>query len=264
MTSSDEPAIAGRPVFLSPHYDDATLSCGGTIALLAAGGAAPLVITVFGGGPDAHGLTDFARWQHERWGTGLGDTQSVRRAEDRHAAGILGYETRWLEYRDAIYRGDRYLTDEALFGPVAPDEARLVDQLAGRIAALSELGGGGSLYVPLAVGNHVDHQIIFQAGCLLAAAGTDVLAYEDFPYTALDGELDRRLVTASAELGAPRVVDISATLARRIAAIAAYPSQLDVIFRFWPSMPAAVEAYAFGIGGNVPAERYWPVRPERL
>src|SRR2546427_362615 len=35
----------GRPIFVSPHADDAVLSCGGTIAALAAAGGRPLVAT---------------------------------------------------------------------------------------------------------------------------------------------------------------------------------------------------------------------------
>ena len=35
----------GRPIFVSPHADDAVLSCGGTIAALAEAGRRPLIAT---------------------------------------------------------------------------------------------------------------------------------------------------------------------------------------------------------------------------
>lgn len=254
-------ATAARPVFLAPHYDDVALSCGGTVALLAERGVTPLVVTVFGGEPAPATLTEFARWQHARWGTGEQDTLAVRRAEERAAATILGYETRWLEYQDAIYRGERYLSDEALFGPLAADEAPLVDAVAATLAAVPEVEAGGALYVPLAAGNHVDHQVVYLVGRRLAARGARVLAYEDFPYAALDDALARRLATVSAELGAPELVAIAATLPRRLAAIAAYHSQLAVIFRFWADMPSAVEDYVRRVGEGTPAERYWPLVP---
>lgn len=41
-----------RYIFVSLHYYDAILSCGGTIAGLCKQGAMCSVITVFGGGPD--------------------------------------------------------------------------------------------------------------------------------------------------------------------------------------------------------------------
>lgn len=255
-------SAAARPLFLAPHYDDAALSCGGTIAQMAAAGVAPVVVTVFGGAPESSGLSDFARWQHHRWGTSGVDVLQARRAEDERACAILGCEPRWFEYRDAIYRGERYLTDEALFGPLSPDDLPLVDAVARRILALPEVRGGGALYVPLAVGNHVDHQVVFEAGRRLAARGQEVLGYEDFPYAALDDALERQLDVVGAGLGEPVVIDISMTIARRIEAIAAYPSQLPVIFRFWSSMPAAVNEYAGRIGTTRPAERYWPLRPK--
>lgn len=249
-----------RSLFLAPHYDDAALSCGGTIALLADAGIAPLVVTVFGGAPEPGGLSDFARWQHDRWGSGANDAVNERRAEDRRASAILGCESWWFEYRDAIYRGQRYLADEALFGPPSADDSPLIDAIAQRLLALREVLDGGTLYVPLAVGNHVDHQLVFEAGRLLAARGLEVLAYEDFPYAALEDALARRLDAVAAVLGEPVVVDIGMTIARRVEAIAAYPSQLPVIFRFWPSMPDAVNEFARHLGTTFPAERYWPVR----
>ncbi|MCI5130985.1 MAG: hypothetical protein D3904_05540, partial [Candidatus Electrothrix sp. EH2] len=37
-------------------------------------------------------------------------------------------------------------------------------------------------YAPLAIGNHIDHQIIHQVGLALHDAGLKVLFYEDYPY----------------------------------------------------------------------------------
>lgn len=259
-----------RAVFLAPHYDDVALSCGGTVAALADAGARPLIVTIFGGEPAGEGLTDFARWQHGRWGTVAGaDTLALRRAEDRAAAAILGADTRRLDHFDAIYRGDRYRSDAALFGPLAPDELPLAGRIAAEILALPELAdaAGATLYVPLALGNHVDHQLVYAAGRRLAAraAGHDpgrrVLAYEDFPYAAQDpAALPERLAAVAGEVGATEPAGIGATLARRIAAIGAYRSQLPVIFRFTDDWPAAVAAYARRAGaGDEPAERFWPL-----
>ena len=55
--------------FLSPHYDDIALSCGGTVALLARSGLAPEIAIVFGDEPDpSQPLTPFAAMQHAEWG----------------------------------------------------------------------------------------------------------------------------------------------------------------------------------------------------
>ncbi|MFN8538181.1 MAG: PIG-L family deacetylase [Thermomicrobiales bacterium] len=257
-------------IFLAPHYDDVALSCGGTVAALAeatrrdpsadpavASSPAPLVVTVFGGTPGGESLTAFARWQHERWGTDGHDTVAVRIDEERTAATILGCAVRTLPYLDAIYRGDQYLSDEALFGPILPGDAQLVAQLTAAIAALPALS---ALYVPLAIGNHVDHQIVYQVGQILAARGLRVLGYEDFPYAILGDERERRLAAIRAALGEPELVPIAATLPRRIAAIAAYRTQLPTIFRFTDDWPGAVMAWAGEIGGDHgAAERFWPL-----
>ena len=261
-------------VFLAPHYDDVALSCGGTVAALAEGtnrnpsgvaeavpAPAPLVVTIFGGTPAHDNLTAFARWQHERWGTDGRDTVAVRADEERAAADHLGCRTLTLPYLDAIYRGDQYLSDDALFGPVLPDDFPLVDRLTADIAALPGLAGpAATLYVPLAIGNHVDHQIVYQVGHRLAACGRRVLGYEDFPYAILGDEHARRMAVIRAALGDPLVVPVAATLPRRIAAIAAYRTQLPTIFRFTADWLGVVEAWAREVGGGRgAAERFWPL-----
>lgn len=261
-------------IFLAPHYDDVALSCGGTVAALAsadgrrgnpapvAGGRSPLVVTIFGGTPAADNLSTFARWQHERWGTDGSDTVAVRREEEAAAAAALGCATRALPYLDAIYRGEQYLSDDALFGPVLPDDRPLVEQLVADVAALPGLAAtrDATLYVPLAIGNHVDHQIVYEVGQALATRGLRVLGYEDFPYAILGAAREERLGALSGALGRPVVVPIAGTLARRIAAIGAYRTQLPTIFRFTADWPGAVTASAIAAGGGAdPAERYWPL-----
>src|SRR5579883_373196 len=109
-----------RSLFVSPHFDDVALSCGGTVAREARDGRA-LVVTVFAGEP-ADTLTSFAEFQHRRWGA-LDDAVATRRREDRAAMEALGADYHWLDFPDAIYRGDLYRSDEDLFGSVkAPDE----------------------------------------------------------------------------------------------------------------------------------------------
>lgn len=269
--SGDEPRVNGRPdeaarpraahLFLAPHYDDVALSCGGTVAALADCGEDPVIITVFGGEPSPTDLTAFARWQHERWGTDADDTVATRLAEDRAAATILGCETRILPFLDAIYRGDSYLSDEALFGPLLPRDVPTIAEVGAAVEALLEREAEPTIYVPLGIGEHVDHQVVYRAGRALAAAGWRVLAYDDFPYAVLGDATARRLARVAGEIGPPILRPIDRTLERRIAAIGAYRSQLPVIFRFtddWRATVAASAAVLTEDGGV--AERFWPVR----
>src|SRR5512140_1921550 len=92
-------------IFAQPHLDDAALSAGGTIALAAAHGGAPMIVTVFcrAPAPDAP-LSGLARELHRRWGGDVAEIWDGRRREDTEAAALLGARALWLEYEDAIYR----------------------------------------------------------------------------------------------------------------------------------------------------------------
>jgi LmbE family N-acetylglucosaminyl deacetylase len=91
-----------RVIVLSPHPDDAVLSCGGWIDQLVQNGARPIAITIFGGdAPVAVPLSDFAQSLHQRWQ--LGDNAAAqRRNEDRAACDRLGCYLIHLSFADAV------------------------------------------------------------------------------------------------------------------------------------------------------------------
>jgi LmbE family N-acetylglucosaminyl deacetylase len=249
-------------IFLSPHYDDVALSCGGTVALLSDRGMGALVVTIFGGEVIDDVLGDFARWKHARWG--LNDMDAVRaqrQAEDSAAATILRARTRWLGFPDAIYRGDRYGADPELFGQVRATEGPLADVVGNEIRSLPEFQMDSTIYVPLAAGQHVDHQLVFMAGQVLANAGARVLAYEDCPYAihTPDG-LRRRLSELEGALGPAELVAVADTLERRLDAIAAYSTQVPVVFRFTEDFRGSVRTFACRLDPERgPVERFWPI-----
>lgn len=261
----------GNHLFVSPHYDDIALSCGGTVARLTRAGDAAAVVTVFGAEPEMTDLTGFAVMQHDRWGLSPTDVIAARRAEEARAAALLGARVRFLPFHDAIYRGDRYLDDDQLFGEPATDEA----DLPGRIVAALDLGGAPEpatrIYCPLAIAGHVDHRHAFVAGLALLRAGWDVCFYEDQPYALEPGMVEDRLAETEAVGLCPRpplLIDVEETWAAKMAAILAYRSQLPVIFRAWlhggdldVEVDAAMRGYARRIGGEVLAERLWQLAP---
>jgi LmbE family N-acetylglucosaminyl deacetylase len=172
----------GSALFIQPHYDDVPLSCGGTVALLANGGYEPLIVTVFASELLPQMVGEFAAWKHERWKlTDPDQVLEARRSEDAAAARTLGCDVRWLGLPDAIYR-NRYTSDSELFGPLPPEELDLAAHLAEEIRHLPEWRDDNRVFVPLGIGSHVDHQLVFEAGRCLAAQGMEVYAYEDCPY----------------------------------------------------------------------------------
>jgi LmbE family N-acetylglucosaminyl deacetylase len=251
----------GPALFVQPHYDDVPLSCGSTLALLAARGHEPHMVTVFASEMVEEMVGEFAAWKHERWNlTDPDQVLATRREEDAAAARALGCQVRWLGLPDAIYR-NRYTCDAELFGPLPEEELDLAAFLAEEILHLPEWREGTRVFVPLGIGSHVDHQLVFEAGRCLAARGVEVYAYEDCPY-AIHTPAGRqtRLATLADVVGAPLIVPIAETLEQRLEAIACYRSQVPVIFRFTPHFRSAVTDFARTIGEERgPAERFWPL-----
>jgi LmbE family N-acetylglucosaminyl deacetylase len=244
-------------LFLSPHFDDVALSCGGVAALAARSGSAQ-VVTVFAGQPPAE-LTSFARFQHARWGAG-GGAVDLRRAEDAAAMEALGPSPTWLDFPDAIYRGDLYLSDADLFGPVKPRDAETAaavqDTLAGLVGSLHPL----AVYAPLGIGGHVDHRLIRDSAIACNRAGCKLYLYEDFPYAAAADAVER-WVAALPVLATPSVTDITNTMEAKLRSIAAYASQLPTIFRHLGEWESVTRDYANWIAGSAGkyGERLWRV-----
>lgn len=256
--------------FLSPHYDDVSISCGGTAALLAAHDLAPEVVIVFSEDQPEGPKTAFANEQHARWNLTDETVRLGRQREESAAATILGTVVRLLPFADAIYRGDRYLNDEQLFGPITEDEADLPLKIATSLGLDGPPDSSVRIYAPLGFGNHVDHQHVFAAAKAAAKSGWDVWFYEDLPYgleaavrEARFEELKRRNV----EIEIVSLVDVTASWRRKLDAIMCYASQLDVIFRHVvmradrEQIDRAMEAYARSVSQQATlVERYWALK----
>jgi LmbE family N-acetylglucosaminyl deacetylase len=263
IVSDEALFLPTRHVFLSPHYDDIALSCGGTAARLSASGGTPEVALIFGDHPDpGQPMTPFAEQLHRQWGMSAAEVIAGRRAEESAASEALGTIARFLPFRDAIYRGERYLGDHQLFASPASDEADLPGEI---VAALDVRDPAATrIYAPLGVGSHVDHQIAFQAGLELAARGSDVWFYEDLPYGLIAGKVETRLDAVRSRLSGFALVDVSTVWEAKIDAIMAYPSQLSTIFGQYVGIATSREAisaamgdYARSHGNGALYERFW-------
>ncbi len=168
-----------RHCFLSPHLDDAVYSCGAWIAHLAASGHQVLVLTLCAGDAPPGPLSSFAASLHRRWDLGL-DAVDRRRREDRRACRHLGVRWQHMELPEAVYRrgGGRalYRSEEGIFGPLAASDLGRLAELG---AAIQRAAAGAALYVPLAVGGHVDHRLARMAA---EGMGRPLRYYADLPY----------------------------------------------------------------------------------
>lgn len=238
-------------IFLSPHFDDAVLSCGGLIWQQSQGGEAAQVWTICGGEPPEGELSSFAESLHARWQTPAGQVIATRKSENLAACDLLGAFPHDFPVPDCIYRratdgSHLYASEESLFGHLHPDDMAQAHALAEALAALP--GGIVDIVAPLGVGNHVDHQLT-RLAAELAWPRSDwrLWYYADYPYAASAGDQISRLIKPGWK---EQVTPLKpAAIQAWQAAVAAYTSQIST---FWPSreaMQASIEAFAAQNGG---------------
>lgn len=176
-------------VILSPHLDDAVLSC--WHVLTQPGDV--LVINVFAGVPGK--LDEPAWWDSYTGARDSGERVRERIEEDRRALAVAGRTAVNLDLLDEQYRS----TDQ----PLAP----LVTQI-GRL-----LPPGAQIYAPAAIANHADHVLVRAAALRLRADGFAVSLYADLPHATAQGW--PAWVTGSR---APATKDLAAALWNRVLA----------------------------------------------
>jgi LmbE family N-acetylglucosaminyl deacetylase len=169
-----------RWIYLSPHLDDAVLSAGGLIYEQTKAGIPVEIWTFMCGYPPEGEFSPFAHLLHAQWGfSSAEETVRERRAEDAHAAGILGAKTVHFDFLDCIYR--RGKNGEWLYGDISvpphEDDADIPSQIAELVSA--RLTRDDVLVCQLSVGSHVDHFLVRQGAELL---GHSLIYDIDIPY----------------------------------------------------------------------------------
>lgn len=268
LKSLDDITPTNRHIFLSPHFDDAVYACGGTLGVQVSVGLRPLVITIFAGIPD-NSMTPGPLTAQVLRGMGFRPQEAqqavlARRQEDARALDYLHADYLWLDYPDAIFRGNPsfYTQESQLIGDeVHPSDLFIDRQLAERLVALHDRLPDAIWYAPLGIGRHVDHQIVSSAADRLIQLGANVKLYEDFPYVLQKGALEARLKEFGNTLE-PALVEMSEMLPVRQEAAEMYVSQVAPNFGDKIAMFQAMENYTHSIRPveTVHLERYWTAR----
>lgn len=241
-----------RALFVQPHLDDVAFACGGMVSRAADAGDHPIVVGVFTGPPNAgEPLGENVRALHAKWGFG-DDAWLARRGEDQRGCEVMAATPVWLPFQDAPYRG--YATFASIFEPISEDDP-LIRRIADAVLEHWRKTANATIYLPLGIGAHVDHQLTYATGVVLEAAGATVRYYEDFPYGALPGLVVARLA-ALHDMFAAELVDITAWIDRRIAAANAYASQVGALFTSTSLVAApadqAIKRHAGALAGGLP------------
>jgi LmbE family N-acetylglucosaminyl deacetylase len=238
-------------LILSPHLDDAALSCGGFIHRLVRQGLAVHVITIFTADPPPGPLSPFAAELHARWELAAGSL-SVRRDEDAQACELMGVSWEHWDLPDCVYRRDvsgapLYPTWEDVIAGVHEADHGLIEALAHRLGTLPP---AKLVLAPLTVGGHADHRVTHRAAFQWREA--DVWLYEDYPYAGAPGAVET--VVGDHAGWETRVVPLeTADLTAKFDAISCYASQLSSFFADRVDLEAKVGGYAALVGG----ERHW-------
>lgn len=226
-------------VYLSPHFDDIALSCGGLVWEQAQQGHDILIWTICGGDPPPGPLSTFSQKLHERWQTSLMTVQQ-RRREDVASCKTMNANFHHLMLPDCIYRpggdiGFYYDSEEAIFGELNPAESPLVDWLCQQIQ--NDIPEQAVLVSPLTIGGHVDHRLTRAAA---ERTGRSLWYYADYPYILNHSD---QLETLLAKGWKKQTFPISPTgLDAWQQAIAAHTSQVST---FWPNLEAMAEAISW-------------------
>ena len=244
-------------VCLSPHLDDAALSCGGELIMARQAGLRTLVVTVCTAvPPETQNYSALAVEFHAEWGLDHAEAVTVRHGEDRKAMGVLGVDSIWLNFDDAIYRmPNDYYSRETLFATphaadtLARDLTPVLRDITARVQAPRWL-------VPAGVGMHVDHLNVLAAAETVLPKGVLSL-YEEVPYALTPEFLATRRALIHPIL---HTTDIGPALAAKIAAVQCYDSQMAALFGDPETVGQQLTSYHRDIGAGAPAER-WYTRP---
>ena len=156
--------MSPRPtVILSPHLDDAVLSCWHVLG----GPGDVTVITVFAGSPPSESGASW--WDRLTGAKDSAARMEERRAEDREALRVAGRTAVHLDFLDQQYE------------PVDQSVERIVSRLRELIDT------DPVVYAPAALGDHDDHEQVRAAALELAASGQTVHLYADHPHAVRGG-----------------------------------------------------------------------------
>jgi len=134
------------------------------------------------------------------------DLYDGRHREDERALAALDKRIKvmHLGYKDAIFRHLFYTSFSRIVIGDHQFDKDLSVKLANNLKKLVDSRKAQNIFLPLAVGRHVDHRLTHQLWCSLTQR-TDckIIFYEDRPYSFLPGNLNIRLKEIGAQTDIP-------------------------------------------------------------
>jgi LmbE family N-acetylglucosaminyl deacetylase len=223
-------------VFLSPHLDDAVLSCGLQIIDLINRGKSVLVVTFFTRGSNLLS-PDITLFVKDSGATSAEQLFLDRVQEDKKVMKLLSADPQHFSFCDALFRTHPkephallYGTYQKVFsGKIHSLDSELLSTLTGTISEIMSHSAKTStlFYAPLGVGGHVDHLLIHQAA--KAAQLSKMRFWEDVPYQTEAPRVIHRLsqLSAGGESFLKKTIFNSQNAALKQKAVSLYRSQVE-------------------------------------
>jgi LmbE family N-acetylglucosaminyl deacetylase len=228
-----------RWIYISPHFDDAVLSCGGLIRKQTQKGIPVEIWTLCAGDAPPGPLSPLAMACHFQWGIeSAEDLVAARRLENQQAAALVGAETVDFSIPDCIYRRSAeggLLYTEDVFVAAHPSEKELHLEIAE--AMKTELQAGDVIVSPLSIGGHIDHVL---ARAAAESLGRPLRYYADIPYLINDPQ---QLVPLAEGLKETPYRISEKNLKAWLDGITAYTTQMVMLFETVEKMRAAIRLY---------------------
>lgn len=187
-----------RCLFISPHLDDAILSCGGLIFYLNERKVPVTIMNVFSEGATKPYTLSARVHLYLTNHKSAKDLYRERRKEDKFVLGKLGLKSINLGFIEALYRKRKVGRVRLILGRILPEiihvyrtyhfgilsgdiskEKLLEEKISGKLR--TQIGGHKNtlIFCPLGLGVHVDHILVRQA----CSNNFEKLIYwYDFPY----------------------------------------------------------------------------------
>ncbi len=224
----------GPVLIISPHLDDAVLSCGQLIMSR----LGTTIMTILAGYP----LGKHSGWSGRTTGLSVAkDANLRRRQEDECASSALNAQTIWIDIPAQEY------------GPAASESERLRGIQEVLVTAVTTTKAC-AVFVPLGL-IHPDHVIVSDAALLaIVTSNLDSYVYMEMPYgQASSRQVKRRLRVIGREFEIEPLAPFTGDLHKKAEAVIAYSSQVKALQQ------------EFGRRFNrvfTDPEMYWRVRPK--
>ena len=223
-----------RLLVISPHPDDAALSVGGLLHILAGSWQRHIGTLVGHSGYELHNTAE---------DSDVADVSARRKAEDQRFADIIGATLHYGTALDAPLR-------HPILSPYREPRGLQVSEFEIMIEALVQDIRPRLILAPLGIGGHADHIAARRAaGTVARRRSVDLLLYEDLPYVAQPQEVQCP-GAVPLRSWSRWLLPIDRELLRKIACLGIYESQFDLA-----SIQRTVANHAWD--GHSWVERFW-------